>query len=126
MVTKKMRQIEIDADIYADFAKFCRRSDLGKVDGVVCMLLSLFNSGQLVVPDTDAVPATPSREEPLYAEVVKIARQTKAVSTSLLQRRLRIGYPRAGRLMDMLVADGIVSPKAAIPGQPRKVITVGK
>ena len=42
------------------------------------------------------------------------------VSTSLLQRRLRIGYPRAARLIDMLEEEGVVG--AAESGQSRQVL----
>jgi len=43
-------------------------------------------------------------------KAVAIIRETQKASTSLLQRRLRIGYPRAARLMDMLEDEGIVGP----------------
>ena len=41
-------------------------------------------------------------------------------STSLLQRRLKIGYPRAARLMDVLEEQGVVGPGEA--GKSRDVI----
>ena len=43
------------------------------------------------------------------------------LSTSLLQRRLRIGYPRAARLMDQLEDEGIIAPGE--PGKSREVLT---
>ena len=49
-----------------------------------------------------------------------MAKSQKTLSTSLLQRRLRIGYPRAARLMDELEDAGIVGPGE--PGKPRQVI----
>jgi DNA segregation ATPase FtsK/SpoIIIE-like protein len=39
-----------------------------------------------------------------------LVRQNGRASASFLQRRLRIGYPRAARLMDQLEAEGIVGP----------------
>ncbi len=48
-------------------------------------------------------------EDELYEEARKIAMEEKA-STSYLQRRLRIGYQRAARLMDMLEDKGVVGP----------------
>jgi len=52
----------------------------------------------------------PAEEEPLLAQARELARQHSRISASLLQRRLRIGYPRAARLLDLLEAEGIVGP----------------
>jgi S-DNA-T family DNA segregation ATPase FtsK/SpoIIIE len=46
----------------------------------------------------------------LLEEAVTLLRKQERASTSLLQRRLRIGYPRAARLMDQLEEEGIVGP----------------
>lgn len=51
-----------------------------------------------------------SGEDDLFAEAMRVVVQHQSGSTSLLQRRLRIGYTRAGRLMDMLEEAGIVGP----------------
>ena len=42
-------------------------------------------------------------------QAIAVAQKNNKISTSLLQRRLRIGYPRAARLMDELEDMGIVS-----------------
>ena len=44
----------------------------------------------------------------MFERAKELALEHNRVSTSLLQRRLRIGYPRAARLMDMLEEAGIV------------------
>ncbi|MCP4293471.1 MAG: DNA translocase FtsK [bacterium] len=49
-------------------------------------------------------------EDDLFEEAMRIVVQHQSGSTSLLQRRLRVGYTRAGRLMDMLEESGIVGP----------------
>ena len=46
-------------------------------------------------------------EDPLLTEARKLAQEHKQVSASFLQRRMRIGYPRAARLMEELEAEGI-------------------
>lgn len=50
--------------------------------------------------------------DPLFEEAAKIIVQHQQGSTSLIQRRLKLGYNRAGRLMDQLEAAGVVGPNA--------------
>ncbi|MCH7607889.1 MAG: DNA translocase FtsK [Chloroflexi bacterium] len=57
----------------------------------------------------------------LYDRALQLANTNGQISTSLLQRRLRIGYPRAARLMDQLQDEGIVAASAE-PGKPREVL----
>ncbi len=45
--------------------------------------------------------------DPLMEEARKLAREHEHISTSFLQRRLRIGYPRAARIMDQLEEEGV-------------------
>lgn len=58
-------------------------------------------------------------DDPLFNEVKKIVLETKKASASFLQRRLRIGYSRAARLIDMLEEKGLVGP--ADGAKPREV-----
>lgn len=48
--------------------------------------------------------------DPLFEEAARLIVQNQIGSTSLLQRRMKLGYNRAGRLMDQLEAAGIVGP----------------
>lgn len=50
-------------------------------------------------------------DEELVAKVLEIMRQERRASTSLFQRRLRLGYTRAARLVDILEQRGIVGPR---------------
>jgi S-DNA-T family DNA segregation ATPase FtsK/SpoIIIE len=59
-------------------------------------------------------------EDPLCEAAKELALQHTRVSTSLLQRRLHIGYPRAARLIDLLEEEGIIGP--AEGGQSRMVL----
>jgi len=51
--------------------------------------------------------------DPMYERARALAEEHSRVSTSLLQRRLRIGYPRAARIMDRLEEEGVVGGGAA-------------
>ena len=59
-------------------------------------------------------------DDPMYNEIVEFAIQTGKVSTSLLQRRFRLGYNRAARVVDLLEERGIIGP--ANGSKPREVL----
>ena len=59
-------------------------------------------------------------DDELYTEAVRIVCELGKASTSTLQRRLRIGYGRAARLIDMMEQEGIVGPPEG--SKPREVI----
>ena len=59
-------------------------------------------------------------KDDLYDEAARIIVQSGQASISYLQRRLRIGFSRAARLVDMMEMEGLVSPAAA--GKPREVL----
>ncbi len=56
----------------------------------------------------------------LYPQAVQVVVEAKMASVSLLQRRLRIGYARAARLIDLMEANGIVGPYEG--SKPREVL----
>jgi len=62
-----------------------------------------------------------NEDEDLIEKAVSIVRQSQRASASLLQRRLRIGYPRAARLLDQLEEDGVVGPSQG-GGKERDVL----
>ena len=59
-------------------------------------------------------------EDPLLEKAIEVVVQAQTASVSLLQRRLRFGYTRAGRLIDMLERRGIISPYEG--SKPRRVL----
>jgi S-DNA-T family DNA segregation ATPase FtsK/SpoIIIE len=59
-------------------------------------------------------------QDPLLDRAIEVVVQTQTASVSLLQRRLRVGYTRAGRLIDMLERRGIISGYEG--SKPRRVL----
>jgi S-DNA-T family DNA segregation ATPase FtsK/SpoIIIE len=59
-------------------------------------------------------------KDELYDEAARIVVQTGQASISYLQRKMRIGFSRAARLVDMMEAEGLVS--AGTGGKPREVL----
>lgn len=60
--------------------------------------------------DEDGQDEESGDRDDMMDKAIDLAMRQKKLSTSLLQRRLRIGYPRAARLMDQLEDEGIVGP----------------
>jgi hypothetical protein len=58
-------------------------------------------------------------DDPLLGEVMEIIRQSGKASASLLQRRLKLGYARAARILDLLEDRGIIGPSDG--AKPREV-----
>ena len=59
-------------------------------------------------------------DDPLYNEIVDFAIQSGKISASLLQRRFRLGYNRAARIVDLLEERGIIGPQNG--SKPREVL----
>lgn len=68
---------------------------------------------QVDLPDMD-------EDDEMLQQAMEIIRQTRRASTSSLQRRLRIGYTRAARIMDLLEQKGVVGP--AQGADPREIL----
>ena len=58
----------------------------------------------------DDIAEDRSSEDDLYMEAKELIIQSGKASASMLQRRLRVGYSRAARILDLLEADGIIGP----------------
>ena len=59
-------------------------------------------------------------DDPMYEDAVRVVLQMGKASTSTLQRRLRIGYGRAARILDAMEKDGIIGPPDG--SRPRDVL----
>ncbi len=69
---------------------------------------------------TTMVEERDADEEPLYNEIVKFVVREGKASASLIQRRFRVGYNRAARVMDLLEDRGIIGPSNG--AKPREVL----
>jgi S-DNA-T family DNA segregation ATPase FtsK/SpoIIIE len=69
--------------------------------------------------DDDEDEEISDADEELIIKCIEVARQEQKCSTSLLQRRLRLGYTRAARMVDILEARGVVGPGDG--AKPREV-----
>ncbi|MCS7461833.1 DNA translocase FtsK [Paenibacillus doosanensis] len=74
-----------------------------------------------MVPQIEEQSDAPEQvEDELYDQAVQIILEAKQASVSLLQRRMRVGYTRAARLIDSMEAKGIVGPYEG--SKPREVL----
>ena len=70
--------------------------------------------------DEDGPDADPDFDDPMYKDAVQLVLDLGKASTSTLQRRLRLGYGRAARLLDAMERDGIIGPPDG--SRPRDVL----
>jgi S-DNA-T family DNA segregation ATPase FtsK/SpoIIIE len=71
-------------------------------------------------PSVDGSNSDPDENDPLFDDAVRLVFEFGKASTSLLQRRLRIGYGRAAHLIDLMERDGLVGP--ADGSRPRELL----
>lgn len=77
-------------------------------------------SGSKSVPDDDGYASAEEYDDPIYNEVVDFAVSTGKISASLIQRKFRLGYNRAARIIDLLEERGIIGPQNG--SKPREVL----
>jgi S-DNA-T family DNA segregation ATPase FtsK/SpoIIIE len=93
----------------------CRAQREQELDESLLELPEVFAADE----DGDAGEFDPD-EDPLLDRAIEVVVQTQTASVSLIQRRLRVGYTRAGRLIDMLERRGIISGYEG--SKPRRVL----
>jgi S-DNA-T family DNA segregation ATPase FtsK/SpoIIIE len=83
-----------------------------------------YETGYLAPPDEDEPGDDDNTgagfDDPSYHEALQIVLQIGKASTSTLQRRLRLGYGRAARILDAMEKDGIIGPPDG--SRPREVL----
>jgi S-DNA-T family DNA segregation ATPase FtsK/SpoIIIE len=70
--------------------------------------------------ESDEAEAFDGEQDPMYEDAVRVVVEMGKASTSTLQRRLRLGYGRAARILDMMQRDGIIGPPDG--SKPRDVL----
>lgn len=79
------------------------------------------NYDESIVPEIDDTTAEDQEpQDELYEQAVQIVLEAKQASVSLLQRRMRVGYTRAARLVDSMEARGVIGPYEG--SKPREVL----
>jgi S-DNA-T family DNA segregation ATPase FtsK/SpoIIIE len=68
----------------------------------------------------DAAEGDLGNDEELFQRALEVLKTTRRASTSMIQRRLRIGYNRASRIMDLMEDKGIVGPENG--SSPRDIL----
>ena len=84
-----------------------------------------YDESYLIAPsseDGESSDAEPDagEQDPMYEEALRVVMEAGKASTSTLQRRLRLGYGRAARILDMMYRDGIIGPPDG--SKPREVL----
>jgi S-DNA-T family DNA segregation ATPase FtsK/SpoIIIE len=84
-----------------------------------------YDQSYLIAPDPEDADASseavdPSEQDAMYEEALRVVMEMGKASTSTLQRRLRLGYGRAARILDMMYRDGIIGPPDG--SKPREVL----
>ncbi len=110
---------ESDTEALANYWKIIDTPDVPEIDLEYLAIKSEREGARLTNSSNSS--STHLSEGSLYEQAIDLASRERQLSTSLLQRRLRIGYPRAARLMDQLEDEGIVGPNIE-PGKPRPVL----
>ncbi len=70
--------------------------------------------------EEDLEPEEEGQQDPMYADAVRVVIEMGKASTSILQRRLRLGYGRAARILDRMQREGIIGPPDG--SRPRDVL----
>jgi S-DNA-T family DNA segregation ATPase FtsK/SpoIIIE len=113
--TSRLQRIQ---GAYIDEPQIARLTDLWRRQGEPELREELLEEVE-PEPREDAEELDPD-EDPLLRDAITLVAEMQTASTSMLQRRLRLGYTRAGRVIDMLERRGVISGYEG--SKPRQVL----
>lgn len=101
-----------ELNMITDHIKMERAPDYN--DDIISQPVQIGGKSGGIVPDADA------SDDSLYNDAIKVVIEAKKASASMLQRRLRVGYGRAARMIETMEEQGIIGP--ADGSRPREVL----
>jgi DNA segregation ATPase FtsK/SpoIIIE, S-DNA-T family len=104
---------------YIDEAQIAKLTDLWRRQGEPELREELLEEVEPETPEGAPDEFDPD-EDPLLTDAIRLVAEMQTASTSMLQRRLRLGYTRAGRMIDMLERRGVISGYEG--SKPRQVL----
>jgi S-DNA-T family DNA segregation ATPase FtsK/SpoIIIE len=104
----------------ADFVEFLKRNGPPKYAENVQNQIDDDAAATVDEDEEDLTEGEGADDEKLYQKAMGVLRSTRRASTSTLQRRLRIGYNRAARIMDLMEERGVVGPENG--SSPREIL----
>jgi S-DNA-T family DNA segregation ATPase FtsK/SpoIIIE len=105
---------------YVDEPQIAKLTDFWRRQGEPELREELLEEVEPAEGDPGAPEEFSPDEDPLLREAIALVAEMQTASTSMLQRRLRLGYTRAGRLIDMLERRGVISGYEG--SKPRQVL----
>jgi len=105
---------------FVDEAQVAAITDHWRAQGEPELRQELLDEAEPLAQDGEDADGFNPDEDPLLGQAIEMVVEMGTASTSMLQRRLRLGYTRAGRLIDMLERRGIISGYEG--SKPRQVL----
>ncbi len=105
---------------YIDESQIAKLTDMWRKQGEPELREELLEEVEPAEPEKGGDDEFDPDEDPLLSDAIRLVAEMQTASTSMLQRRLRLGYTRAGRLIDMLERRGVISGYEG--SKPRQVL----